>query len=96
MGESSDGRMNAEVTRNFFRNILVPWLNERRKLPFILFVDQLRAHVTSDTADMCAHQGLFIHTLFANSAQVRSPYRPLLGAVVERWPARAHGLIHRR
>ncbi|KAL7638263.1 UNVERIFIED_CONTAM: hypothetical protein RMT77_010827 [Armadillidium vulgare] len=86
IGLSKDGNINKEVLHSYFKNILIPWLSEQNRLPFILFIDKLKSFLSVDTADFCAQKGLLIYNFYPNSSRVLQPlFKSVLEPIRKSW-----------
>lgn len=86
IGRSESGWMTAETFYEWIGNILGPFLTKNNvKLPFVLFVDGHKTHLTRETSELCKELGIVLIALYPNATHILQPcdvaaFRPLKAA----------------
>jgi len=83
VGHSDSGWMKSETFYEFIANIFYPFLLENKiKLPVILFVDGHKSHLTYQLSQLCSDFNIILIALYPNSTRILQPadvaaFRPL-------------------
>ena len=61
------------LTFLYISQVSDPWLTERVQRPVLVFADGHKSHLTPETANFCASNGILLIALYSNSTHLLQP-----------------------